>query len=80
VDGVGPVLGGSGQCTCGGQISLAEGSGLVSGMIGNLQYIVLCRLITHLEQSKAVEISDKQIVCWKDERRHKTCAPPLQRA
>lgn len=31
-------------------------------MIGNLQYIVICRLIAHLEQSKAVEISDKQIV------------------
>jgi len=38
-------------------------------MIGNLQYIVLCRLIAHLEQSKAVEIRDKQIVWWEDESR-----------
>ena len=49
--------------------------GFESGMIQNSQYIVLCRLIAHLEQSKAVEISDKQIVCWEDEMRaHDMCS------
>jgi hypothetical protein len=38
-------------------------------MIGNLQYIVLCRLIAHLEHNKAIEMSDKQIVWWEDESR-----------
>ena len=48
-----------------GLINLAEDSRC--GMIGNLQYIVICRLIAHLEQSKADEVGDRQIVCRENE-------------